>query len=505
MKFVPLPQKLQDSVSRTPAAEALVVGSQRVSYERLWRQVCAVAGYLREIGLERGSRVAVVLDNSTEYVAAYYGTLCAGAVAVGMNAAARARELTSWIAHCDARVVFVDARHADLPQLLERLSGSIHVVVVGTTGSPTDWANVLASGPAQPIAPRAEDVAAILYTSGTTGRPKGVTLTHGNLAANAASIVEYLELKPSDRVLNLLPFFYSYGSSVLHTHLSVGATVVLEHQLVYPQRVLQRMADERITGFPGVPSTFVLLLQAGDFSRFDLSALRYVTQAGGAMATTVIRKLLEALPHTRIFIMYGQTEATARLSYVPPERLLDKLGSVGIPIPGVEISVRDEENRAVPVGVSGEVCARGGNVMHGYFRDDQATSLVLRDGWLHTGDLGHIDGEGFLYLQGRRSDMIKSGAHRISPLDIEEVILAMPEVAEVAVVGVPDDVLGEAIKAVIALKPGATLEAVQVQRHCSEQLPRYKVPRTIEFAARLPRTSSGKIIRYQLTGTASTL
>ena len=364
---------------------------------------------------------------------------------------------------------------------------------------------MLNSSPAAPIDARADDAAAILYTSGTTGRPKGVTLTHGNLSDNAASIIEYLGLEATDRVLNLLPFFYSYGSSVLHTHLAVGATVVIENQLVYPQRVLARMADERITGFPGVPSTFALLLQAGDFSKFNLASLRYLTQAGGAMPTTTVRRLSEALPQAKLFVMYGQTEATARLTYLPPERLSDKLGSVGIPIPGVEMIVTDDDDGAVGPGVPGEVCVRGGNVMKGYFRDEEATRAVLRNGWLHTGDLGHLDADGYLYLQGRRSDIIKSGAHRISPLDIEDVIVALPEVAEAAVVGVPDEVLGEAIKAVITLKPGATLDAMRVQRHCSEQLPRYKVPRTIEFATSLPRTSSGKIMRYQLTGAASTL
>jgi acyl-CoA synthetase (AMP-forming)/AMP-acid ligase II len=304
-------------------------------------------------------------------------------------------------------------------------------------------------------------------------------------------------------VLNLLPFFYSYGSSVLHTHLAVGATLVIENNLIYPQRTLARLSEERVTGFPGVPSTFALLLQAADFTKYDLKALRYLTQAGGAMPPATIQRLRGALPNARLFIMYGQTEATARLTYLLPERLTDKLGSVGIPVPGVELQIRDDEDRSVAPGVVGEVCVRGSNVMQGYFRDQDATESVLRNGWLHTGDLGHLDAEGYLFLQGRRSDMIKSGAHRISPLDIEDVIATLPEVAEVAVVGVPDDVLGEAIKAVVTLKPGASLDALRVQRHCSEQLPRYKVPRIVQFATSLPRTSSGKVMRYQLAGMAS--
>jgi acyl-CoA synthetase (AMP-forming)/AMP-acid ligase II len=503
--YVPLTHRLQNSAAQRPEAEALVHGARRVVYADLWRQVCAVAGYLRQAGIAPGDRVAVVLENSPEYVAVYYGALAAGAIAVGMNASARVRELSSWLTHCDARALFVDARHPDLQQLREGAASATRVVVVDHTGKRGEWLEVLEAPPALPTTPSADDAAAILYTSGTTGRPKGVTLTHGNLSENAASIIEYLGLQPSDKVLNLLPFFYSYGSSVLHTHLAVGATLVVENHLVYPQRILARMADERVTGFPGVPSTFALLLQGGDFSRFDLTALRYLTQAGGAMPTPTVRRLCEALPQARLFVMYGQTEATARLTYLPPDRLGDKLGSVGIPIPGVEIVVSDDDDRPAAPEVVGEVCVRGGNVMKGYFRDEEATRAVLRNGWLHTGDLGYLDTDGYLYLQGRRSDIIKSGAHRISPLDIEDVIVALPEVAEAAVVGVPDDVLGEAIKAVITLKPGATLDAMQVQRHCSEQLPRYKVPRTIEFASSLPRTSSGKIMRYQLTGAGSSL
>ena len=502
MKFLPLAHRLQASAARAPRAEALVHGPRRVSYAELWQQVCAVSGYLQKIGLQPGDRVGVLLENSIEYVAAYYGALAAGGVAVGLNASARARDITTWVEHCGARVLFVAARHPDLQILLARWAGDLTVVPVGAGADGGAWADVLASPPAEPVAVEAGQSAAILYTSGTTGRPKGVTLSHGNLSANASSIIEYLALEPGDRALNVLPFFYSYGSSVLHTHLATGASVVIENNLLYVQRTLARLSEERITGFPGVPSTFALLLQS-DLAKFDLGSLRYLTQAGGAMPPATISRLRDALPGARLFVMYGQTEATARLTYLPPERLTDKLGSVGIPIPGVELEVRDDGDRPVAPGLVGEVCVRGPNVMQGYFRDDDATRMVLRNGWLHTGDLGHLDADGYLFLQGRRSDMIKSGAHRISPLDIEDVIASLPEVAEVAVVGVPDDVLGEAIKAVITLKPGATLDAMRVQRHCSEQLPRYKVPRSIAFATSLPRTSSGKIMRYQLAGTAS--
>lgn len=501
--FVSLVSRLASNAARQPDAEALCHGAGRLSYGDLWVRVCAFAGFLQREGLEPGGRVAVLLENSPEYVIAYYGTLAAGGTAVGVNPSARAREITSWLGHCGARWLVADPRHPDFPALVQATHGSCGVIAVSDVAVPgvRAWADVIGGPAADPVALSDASPAAIVYTSGTTGRPKGVSLSHGNLAANTAAIGEYLDLGASDRVLNLLPFFYSYGASVLHTHLAAGASLVLENHLVYPQRILDRIVQERVTGFPGVPSTFSLLLQCQDLSR--AGSLRYMTQAGGAMTPANITRLRIHLPDVSFFVMYGQTEATARLTYLPPARLDDKLGSVGVPVRGVELDVRGDDGRSLPAGEAGEVCVRGPNVMSGYFNDPEATAGVVRDGWLHTGDLGHLDADGYLFLQGRRSDMIKSGAHRISPLDIEEVIAGLGEVAEVAVVGVPDEILGEAIKAVVMLRTGATLDAMAVQRHCMQHLPRYKVPRTVEFTARLPRTASGKIMRYQLAGTHS--
>lgn len=499
--FVPLARRLAHSAHRAPGDIAIVHAGRSVSYGELWSLVRAVAGYLRDAGLRRGDRVAVLLENSPEYIAAYYGALAAGAAAVGLNSAARARELTAWLEHSGARWLVADRRHPDFARLTEIEGLTVVAVGDGAAGPARAWSDVLAAAPADAVEVTADEPAAIIYTSGTTGRPKGVGLTHGNLSANTSAILEYLQLGQADRVLNLLPFFYSYGASVLHTHLAAGGTLVLENHLVYPQRILERMAEAQVTGFPGVPSTFALLLQFGDLRKFDLRSLRYMTQAGGAMSPQRICQVREQLPHVRFFVMYGQTEATARLTYLSPERLVDKLGSVGRPLSGVELEVRGDDGRRVAAGEAGEVFVRGANVMAGYYNDPDATAAVLRDGWLQTGDLGHLDADGYLFLQGRRSDMIKSGAHRISPLDIEEVIAALPEVKEVAVVGVPDPVLGEAIKAVVTLRPGAALDAMGVQRHCIQQLPRYKVPKTVEFVERLPRTSSGKIMRYRLVRT----
>jgi acyl-CoA synthetase (AMP-forming)/AMP-acid ligase II len=272
---------------------------------------------------------------------------------------------------------------------------------------------------------------------------------------------------------------------------------------MYPRKVLESIATHRATGFYGVPSTYALLLDRGGITDHDLSSLRYITQAGGAMSPALTGRLRSALDNTRIFIMYGQTEATARISYLPPERLSDKTGSVGIPIPGVVITVRDEQGADLQPGYKGEIFVTGDNVMLGYWGDEEATSSVLADGWLKTGDMGHIDQDGFLYIDGRRSDIIKSGAHRINPREIEEVISELDGVSEVVVVGVADEMLGQIIKAVIIPRDHKVITKKDVQARCRAGLASYKVPKIVEFAESLPKTASGKIKRYLLAGQES--
>jgi acyl-CoA synthetase (AMP-forming)/AMP-acid ligase II len=348
-----------------------------------------------------------------------------------------------------------------------------------------------------PPPPAADELAAIIYTSGTTGRPKGVMLSHGNLYSNARAIIEYLDLTARDRGLCVLPFHFSYGASVLHSHLLSGAFLALEDNFAFPQATLQRLQDEAITGFAGVPSTFALLLGRCRLNEFDLSRLRYITQAGGAMPRSLIERLREQTPGVRLFIMYGQTEATARLTYLPPEKLDEKAGSVGIAIPGVQIEVRDQ-GKPAPPGVVGEIHARGPNIMLGYWNDAAATASVLSDGWLRTGDLGRRDAEGYLYIEGRSIEMIKVGAFRVSPQEVEEVIAALDGVEEVAVAAIPDELLGQSIKAVLVPRPGVQLEMLAVKAHCRQHLAAYKVPKVVEFATSLPRTSSGKVQRFKL-------
>ena len=499
-----IPHLLLRSVDTRPDAIALVDGALRVSYETLWERVRTLAGFMVEIGVKPGDRVALLMENSVEYVVAYYAALLNGAVVVALNTAAKSRDVLNWLAHSGAALLILDADYPEYAAVRERVAASLSVIVQGNEADAVEDAYAWEEAVNFPgrldgfgrIRP--DEPAAIIYTSGTTGSPKGVGLSHRNLYSNVRSILDYLDLRAGDSIVNVLPFFYSYGNSILHTHLAAGGRVVFEKSMMYPAQVLKRMAEERVTGFSGVPSTYSILLNRVNLAQFDLSSLRYMTQAGGPMAPADIQRLTSLLPAIQFFVMYGQTEASARLSYLPPERLFEKLGSIGVAIPGVRIEIRDAAGNQLPANEVGELCAAGENIMQGYWKAPDLTSRVIRDGWLCTGDLAYQDEDGFLYIVGRASDMIKSGAHRISPKDIEEVVLEVDGVAEVVAVGVPDELLGQVIKLIVVKRPGTELDAKAIQRHCKQNLAAYKIPRLIEFAETIPRTSSGKVQRFKL-------
>lgn len=494
---------------RQPDATALLWRGSKWTYGDLARGVESVRAALYARNVERGTRVALLLRNSPQYVALYYGVLASGCVVVPLNAQERAGVLARQIEHAGAGILFADKDHPESAALSQaaRDHGVIDVSIAlrddargveqfveEVRGGAGDAA--AAFDVALALAP--ETLATLIYTSGTTGRPKGVMLSHGNLAANAAAIIDYLGIDARDRGLCVLPFHFSYGNSVLHSHLLAGAQLVLEDNFAFPQMTMQRMQDEAVTGFAGVPSTFALMLGRCQLQEFNLQALRYVTQAGGPMPRPLIERLRQQLPQAQLFIMYGQTEATARLTYLPPQYLDTKLGSVGVPLAGVDIKVFDTSGSELPSGQTGEICARGPNVMLGYWQDPAASQEALRGGWLHTADLGHKDEDGFLYIDGRSVEMIKVGAFRVSPQEVEEVIAALPGVEEVGVTSIADELLGQAIKAVIVPRSGADLDMRSVKAHCRVQLAAYKVPKVVEFALALPRTSSGKIQRFKL-------
>ena len=298
--------------------------------------------------------------------------------------------------------------------------------------------------------------------------------------------------------MQILPFSYCYGASLLHTHFLAGGSVVIDNRFLYPSAVIENMKQTRCTGFAGVPSTFHTLATKCNLKKNVYPGLRYMTQAGGPMKPELVDTIREAIDPAQLFIMYGQTEATARLTFLDPSRWGDKRGSVGKPIPGVLLRIVSEEGEILPAGSVGEIWVSGENLMTGYWQKPEETQQVLKDGWLRTGDLGVQDQEGFLYIKGRLRDFIKSSGYRVSPQEIEEVLSRHPAVSECFVVGVPDEQLGERIAAVVSLKHGMELGQGELLHHCKTSLAPHKIPRQVTFLPEIPKSSSGKVQRESL-------
>lgn len=506
-----------------PDLPAVHFQGRETAYADLAEQSGKIAGWLSAQGLNRGDRVALVLSNCPEYVVWYLGILRAGGAVVALNPETTANELAAMLAHAGARIVVYGPKAAAVLADVARggepaaatssaAAPSLAVAVEPSVADvlPQEWPVVsmleVLARPAGslPSAPGLNDLAQLIYTSGTTGRPKGVALTHGNLAANCESILSYLRLTADDSVLVTLPFFYSYGNSLLLTHLAAGGRMILADNFVFWNRVLDLMEQQRATGFAGVPASYAMLLHKSDFRQRRFAHLKYLTCAGGGLAPAVVEQIRAAVPRVRLFLMYGQTEATARLSTLLPEELDTKPGSIGRGIPGVTLEVLDADGKRLPPGEVGEIVARGENIMRGYWNDPEETALVLRPEGLRTGDLAATDAEGYLYIVGRKSDIIKSGAYRINPKEIEEVILTVAGVAEVAVAGVPDEIWGEAPVAFVVRSAGdATATEPEILECCRRHLPRYKLVREVRFVESLPRTATGKIRRSALREMAS--
>ena len=506
-----LGQMLVRSAERHAHRPVYLEGETSHTYEELAEGSAALAAGLRQAGLTPGDRVVLVLGNSFNYLLAYYAVVRAGAVVVPHYADARAESLKHVLRHSGAAATVMEGRAvrllagagADLPDLRILVTagpvpGGGVDLMGGQQQMTLEQLGAAGRGQAPPDEPASAELASIVYTSGTTGKPKGVMLTHGNLLANIRSIVKYLELSPQDRVAMVLPFFYVYGNSVLHTHVCAGGSVAQVGTMVFPAAVLAGIQRHACTGLSGVPSTFERLLRFSGLADADLSSLRYLTQAGGPMGPELTKRVRQALPGISVFIMYGQTEASARLSYLPPADLDRKAGSAGKAIPGVSLQIRDPQGQALPMGEVGEIVAQGDNIMKGYWQDAAATDQALGPHGLRTGDLAYMDEHGYLFIQGRRSEMIKTGAHRVSPLEIEEAVARHPGVVECGVVGVPDDLLGEAIAAFVVLEPGVALERRALLQTCNQLLPRFKLPAHLIALDALPRTPSGKLRRGAL-------
>ncbi|MDI6780751.1 MAG: AMP-binding protein [bacterium] len=480
---------LDNSAKNHPDNIAVVYRGQRVDYTTLLGLVNRLSNVLSKYGLKKGDRVILLLDNSIDYVMSYFAILKVGGVVVALNTDTTDRDVRYVFDSCQPKGVITNKLCC---QYLPDDEGVVFKIILDETRI------IVEEEVSMVEVDEKEDIAQIIYTSGTVGKPKGVMLTHLNLRSNAESIVEYLHLTSDDKIMVVLPFFYSYGNSLLLTHILAGGTLIISHQFVFLNKMLEMMIEEKATGFAGVPSSYAMLLHKSNVRGLKFPHLRYMTCAGGALSPANIVEMKKILPDVDYCAMYGQTEATARLSYLEPEMWLRKLGSAGKAIPGVKIRVVDKNGKDAAIGEVGEIAAQGLNIMKGYWGQPEETQDVLRDNWLHTGDIARIDEDGYIFIAGRQSDMIKAGAFRIHPQEIEDIITEISDVAECAVTGIPDEIMGEMIKAFVVLKADTSLIDKDILRYCKKNLPEYKIPRAVEFVSSLPKTTSGKIKRYVL-------
>jgi acyl-CoA synthetase (AMP-forming)/AMP-acid ligase II len=485
-----------------PERIAIRTPDRNYSYGDLLGAIDRVSAFLLRSGAQPRDRVLLLGENSLFWVACYLGAMRAGLVCAPLPPTIAAAELRFIRESTAARIVCMEANTPPPPGA--DWSGVTLLSSLPDAPAPADT-------PVTPPTSRS-DLAALMFTSGSTGAPRGVMISHGNLIANTASIVKYLGLAPDDRMMTVLPFHYCYGASLLHTHVKVGACLVVEPRFMYPETLLQRLAATECTGFAGVPSHYQILLRNSSIRKKSFPSLRYVQQAGGALAPAFVQELQEALPHVRIFVMYGQTEATARLSYLPPEQLGRKLGSIGKGIPGVRLRVLDESGAEVAPGAVGEIVAEGENVALGYWNEPEQSAVTFRNGLLYTGDLATVDADGYIYIVDRARDFIKCGGERVGCRKIEEVLAQCEAVVEAAVLGMPDPILGEAVRAIVTpADPDVLVEAEASQsfragllRFCKERLPASLVPKEIHVVTALPKNTSGKVLKrdIQLPGTA---
>jgi amino acid adenylation domain-containing protein len=505
---------LEERAAQSPHAVALKTAERTLTFEELNTAAASLATGLRRRGVRTGDRVALYLDNRAETVIAIFGALKAGAAFLMIYPSARDGKVMHLLNHAAASALILPATR--LPALAQPLqSSSIKAIVTTGPSQPQNESDSVVafddllreSADAIDCGAVDLDLAALLYTSGSTGEPKGVMLTHANICAAIDSVAAYLELSSRDTLMNVLPLSFGYGLTQLFSAVKTGATFMLERGMPFPPVTLSKMAAEGVTGFAVVPTLAAMLLGL-DLSRYDLSKLRYITNAGAALPVAHVRQLRATIPGVKLILMYGQTECL-RISYLEPAEVDGRPDSVGRGMPNQEVYLVDAKGCRVAPGQVGELVVRGSHVMRGYWQMPEETARKLRPGRypgevvLHTGDLFRQDEGGYLYFVARGDDIIKSRGEKVSPLEVENAIFRMEGVAEAVVFGVDHPLWGQAIKALVVPKEGVQLSSRDVQQHCARHLEDFMVPTEVEIRHDLPRTENGKVHKAAILASAA--
>ncbi len=504
---------IRSSNRRFPEKEALIHGDQHLTYAEVARQTVGLAYGLQRAGLQRGDRIGIFLRHSMPQVISIFGISQAGGVFVPINDALFPHQVAHIAKDCGMKGLITDpSKLADLLDVIEEIPSLEFVVVLEDGQLPSihlpmhifEELSMLTPPQPWPDIGIEKDLAAILYTSGSTGKPKGIMLSHANIVAGASIVSTYLKITAVERILAVLPFSFDAGLNQLTTAFQQGGTLVLMN-FVFAKEIVQMLLKERISALAGVPTLWSLLAQSNSMlHKHTFPHLRYITNTGGAMPLNVLDTLREALPTTKIFLMYGLTEAF-RSTYLPPEELDRRPTSIGKAIPNTEILVINDKGKPCQPGKTGELVHRGPTVSLGYWGHPELTERVFRPHPLlppelcgsekvcYSGDLVKMDEDGFLYFVGRRDTMIKSSGFRISPTEVEEVLFQSGKLQGAAVIGIPDEMLGQSIKAFVVPLNGISIDPNDLLAFCGERMPRYMVPTSVEILDELPKTSNGKV------------
>lgn len=508
---------LKKSAAALPDKTAVICGNSSVTFHQLNEQSDNLANVFRRYGLSHQDRVLIFLDNSIEAVIALFAVMKAGGVFVFLNGQLRAAKLAFILEDAQARFLITSGqkmktvqealeKSAEKPRLI--FTGSNEKIRNSFPGSLDFKLLIKESGDLSNLPPACrmidQDLSALIYTSGSTGNPKGVMTPHLNMIAASRSVIQYTELNFKDVILCVLPLSYGYGLYQVIMSVMCGSTVVLERSFAYFHQFLLKISAHQVTAFPVVPTVVAMMLNLPDLSQYDFSSLRFITTAGAALPVEHIQRLRSLLPDVQIYSMYGLTECK-RVSYLPPEQIDIRPDSVGKAIPNCRVFIVDEAGTPVKTGEVGELIIQGANVMPGYWgKDPEETSQVYKNGplpnqrYLYSGDYFKQDEEGYLYFLGRKNDMIKIRGERVSPKEIENILTCYSGVAEAAVIGIPDPVLGEVPKAFVVKSSSSDVSEEELKKYAAEHMERVMVPQTMEFIKSLPKTPNGKIDKRTL-------
>ncbi len=494
-----LARMLQSTAEKNPGAPALFFGHQTVTYEELVKQTNRLANALVDMGLGKGSKVAILMRNCPEFLVSYYAILSIGGVVVPLCYMCLAEEVEKIVCDCGTETLITNFEFDDMVKKL-RDSSCSQIARIIVSDCPElegviNYEKIVqeSSEDFQPVEMSDDDIAVLIYSPTSAKVVRGCMLTHANLEHNCSIWIEEISLSSEDIVMGVLPFFAAYGQTcVMNASVRAGSKIIL-HESFIPGEVLKSIQQEKATIFLGVPTMYVYILNHPLIYQYDLSSVRLWVAGGAPLSKEVIERWNNELGY-KIYEGYGLSEAGPAVS-IQPQSGVYKAGSIGKPLKGVEMKVVDEEGREVDVGEVGEILVRGKSVMKGYYDKEEETQKTLKDGWLYTGDMGYVDEDGYYFLVGRKKDLIIRGGFNIHPREVEEVLTSHPLISEAAVVGVPNKYLGEEVQAYVKLKPGSSLTEEQILEYCEEKLPYYKTPKFVKFVRSFTKDPSGNIVK----------